>query len=207
MNIDTFDGLREHYHITTLILARANSEFESHLEAKAQAIFAQYEQGETISRSDTVTLHEVEVQYAMMLRYAMLPRFLGLLERMIKGLCKVVDPVAYETVKQREWLEEHLRFLELKGIDLSPIQKDADVLRHLISLRDCIVHANGEIALCRYPGRVHAAINAIDTARPLNDGFLYLGDQVIPTAKSLLSGMLLYLFYSLGHPLDTTRYF
>jgi len=207
MNTSTFDGLREHYHIATLILARANGEFESHLETQAQAILVQYEHGQVIPRSDVITLHEIEVQYAMMLRYAMLPRFIGLLERMIKGLCKVADPHVYKSIDQREWLKTHLSFLEIKGIDLSPIHRDIDALGHLIALRDCVVHANGEIALCKSPARVEAAINAIDTARQLNDGFLYLGDQVIPTAKSIMSGMLLYLFHALGHPLDTSRYF
>jgi hypothetical protein len=188
-------------------LARANQEFECHLEEQAENVLNKYAENERLSRSDTIALHEVELQFATMLRYAMLPRFLGLLERTVKGLCMLADSEAYRSVGQHNWLEAHQRFLKERGIDLSPIQEEFESLKYLIALRDCIIHANGEIAMCKYPARVQAAIREIDTARQLEDGLLFLGDQVIPSAKSTMSGILLYLFDAFGHRLDVRRYF
>ena len=95
-----------------------------------------------------------------------------------------------------------MQILKAHGVDLQPIEKELETLRHLIALRDCVVHANGEIAACTDQNRIRLAIAAIDTAESMSDGFLYLGDQVIPEAQICKDRILRHLFSHFDYPLS-----
>ena len=82
MNTTTFAGLREYYYLSSLILWNANGEFDDHLEEKTRAILDKWQEANELDNpSYSAAFHEIDVQYTLMLRYAMLPRFLALLER------------------------------------------------------------------------------------------------------------------------------
>lgn len=208
MDTSTFQGLREYYHVHSLIVWRVFCELEEHIDERAQRIVDELDENDQRSvRRASFDLHYLQVQMANTMRYAMLPRFLGLLERVIKGLCRITDSISYESVDKRSWFNSHIEFLNNRDADLSPIQSAIDKIRHINTLRNCIVHANGEISQCKNPGLVRESIEKIDSAGEYQDGFLVLGDQVIPEAQSANSEVLMHLFTISGFPLDRGRWY
>ncbi|MCG8450695.1 MAG: hypothetical protein MI725_14085 [Pirellulales bacterium] len=208
INTTSFEGLREYYHLRSLILWNTYHELGSRLEERVQSIIDRYQEDDPqLAQILSKELHYVRIQLSTEMRYALLPRFLSLLEKVIKRLCEIVDPESYSCVRQQKWLKNHLDFLNDKDVHLDEIEKDVKALYQLIKIRDCIIHANGEIDACKNPEEVRKAIAAIDTATELKDGLVFLGDQVIPTAQDVMSNILVKFFDHFGYPLNWTRWY
>lgn len=85
--------------------------------------------------------------------------------------------------KKGNWLHRHIRVLSRSvNVDLAGVQTELDRFHKLITLRNCIVHAWGKVAAVRKPAAVRAAAQAIETAEVSEDGYLFLGDQVVVEA-------------------------
>jgi hypothetical protein len=78
----TVPNLREYYHVHSLIVWNTCCKLEKHIDETAQRIIEELdEQDEKGIERASIDLHYLQVQMANTLRYAMLPRFLGLLVR------------------------------------------------------------------------------------------------------------------------------
>jgi len=212
IDTSTMPGLREYYHVSSLMLWSTYCEFENHLDKRAQEIVCQY-QKESKNNADPSqhlpsTLHYIQVQLATQLRYALLPRFLGVLERMMKAMCKINCPEDKVTKGKGSWLERHVKLLEKNGVSFVDVQDDIENTKNLIIIRNCIVHANGEIEACKDSEAVTKAIKALgeNDAGIFSEGFLSLGDQVIPTAQIAMSNIMVELFKHYKFPLSRSRW-
>ncbi|NOZ40536.1 MAG: hypothetical protein GXP24_09955 [Planctomycetes bacterium] len=208
VNTITFSGLREYYHLNSLIVWNMHCEFEEHLDAKANRILKEYQEDNPKQLEVwSSELHYIQVQMRTQLRYALLPRFLSLFEGVLKSICKISDPISYEKVRQQGWLKTHKKFLKDQDVELDDAIEDFATMRHLITIRDCITHANGEINRCKNPVPVKEAIESIGTAGVFEkDGVIFLGDQVIPTTSIAMSNIFVKLFSHFEHPLDWARW-
>jgi hypothetical protein len=203
----TLEGLREYHYLVSEMLWKTYCGFLEHLHSRLREILDTYnERSEKGKQAAGFELHEVEVQYTMMLNYAMLPRFLGVFEREVKAICKIADPVAYSSIRQNAWLKNHRQFLKDQGVDLKSVDHRFDAVQNLVILRDCIIHANGEVAACKHPKQVLLAITQVETAELFKDGFLWVGDQVIPNAQITISTILRHLFEHFGYPLSWAKW-
>jgi hypothetical protein len=207
MSTETIQELREYYHVASLVLRRTHLDFEKHLEEKAEEI---YESLQAEDKREILTgshdLHHIQVQAKTTLRYAFLPRYLGLLERMVKGICKAASPSEYQNIDQRGWLKSHTKFLRTIGVSFDGLEDRIKLVRNLIHIRDCIVHANGEIEACTKPQQVRKAIESVETAEVFPDGFVFLGDHVISKAQTAMSRIMKRLFEHFECPLDLRRF-
>lgn len=207
MHTSSFQGIREYYYVYGVIIWNTSCELEEHLNERVQSILDKLDEFDKseVSRA-SVELHYLQVQTANTFRCAMLPRFLGLMERIVKGMCRIVDSGVSKALDQRDWIRSHFSFLEGQGVDLTSIRYQIEILKELSTLRNCIVHANGEINACKSPEKVKQTIRKIETAEESKDGFVMLGDQVIPIAQIANSEILRYLFNHFGAPLDWRRW-
>ena len=120
------------------------------------------------------------------------------LEEAIKGITKrlVADYDArLKAQKDGNWLHRHLQVLsDCVGLDIVPFESEVSVFDDLITLRNCIVHAWGKLAESHDPRAVQAASERTESAEVSKDGYLVLGDQVIPgaiiAAEKIADGML-----------------
>lgn len=94
----------------------------------------------------------------------------------------LVDADSYRAVDRQSWLKSHMKFLNNYGVATCQIRNELQDIRQLIVVRDCITHANGEIALSKRPCKVSKATKAIEGAGEFADGYISLDDQVIPLA-------------------------
>ena len=203
----TIQGLREYYHRASLVLWNSNCLFERHIEELTTQCMEQFQEpsevNETVLNQEW---HRLNFQTTSVLRYAMLPRFVGLTEYIVKAICRIADADACRALAHRSWFKEHIRLLTKLGVPLDGIADELENFKHLEVLRNCVVHANGDIDACKDPNRVANAIDAIDTADRFRDGFVWLGDQVIPTAQLALGRIAERLFQHFGYPLDIRRF-
>jgi hypothetical protein len=62
------------------------------------------------------------------------------------------------------------------------MSSDFDKFGHLIVLRNCVVHAWGDLSKETDLQRIRDAVSRIDTAVISQERFLFFGDQVVPEA-------------------------
>ena len=169
-------------------LERCNAEIESKLSDDERDLCRRVDKGEyskNDSAIDQIVFH-LEIVVGNTFRYTMLIGVCSFLEEAIKAITKrlVSD---YETKlraqKKGNWLRKHIQVLSgLVGLKVAPIQRDLDKFYNLITLRNCIVHAWGKVAEARDPDAVMGAAHKVETTEISKDGYLVLGDQVVPEA-------------------------
>jgi len=90
-----------------------------------------------------------------------------------------------------DWFKKRKRLFNEVGFSFKGIEEECDRINDLRVIRNCIVHAGGNITKYRYPKQVEAAVERLkerDKDKNMKlveicaDKFLYLGDNVIATA-------------------------
>jgi hypothetical protein len=119
-------------------------------------------------------------------RYTMLVGVCSFLEVALKAIAQrsVSDYGArLKRKKSGNWLQKHVSVLsDAIALDVVSIQADFDKFNHLICIRNCIVHAWGNLAEDSNAAAVRNATQRIETADVSHDDHVVLGDQVIPEA-------------------------
>jgi hypothetical protein len=186
---DPNNELAQYLHKRLQYLEGCNAEFNSHLDDKRLELARNLDDG-TYRKDDPEIgriLHHLNWVLANSFRYTMLVALCSFLEEAIKEITKrlVSDYDARMAAEIGNWLARHTRLLaEVRGLDLDPIDKDLKTFHDLIALRNCVVHHWGKVAAARDPCAVEGVANRVETADISRDGFLYLGDQVLPEAIS-----------------------
>ena len=220
-NTSTFEGLREYCWVNGTIMWNMHCEFEKHLEEKAQKVLKEFREKSSITEeAASAYLHYISVQLTSQARYAFLPRFLSFFEGVMKNICKLSNPEEYKKVDRRKWLKTHEEFLRGQGVNLDALKDDLLTMEKLIVIRDCIVHADGDVESCRKPEIVKGAVKAIakehmksgiakaEVICVREDGNLIALDrQVIPTARIATNHILMLLFKHFDCPLGWERFF
>ncbi|MEM8944803.1 MAG: hypothetical protein AAGD11_06430 [Planctomycetota bacterium] len=207
-NTSSFEGLREYYQLSSAIVWNMHCEFEEHLEEKAQKVLEQYQDEKSITAEvAALELHYIQQQLTTQARYAFLPRFLSLFEGVMKNVCMLADEKKYTNVDQRNWFKTHQQFLETQGVEFYTVDGDLQTIKHLIRIRDCIVHADGNIQMCKKSVAVCQAIEATEGFErfPIDDK-VALTDQALPTASISISHVMQLLFRHFKCPLVPWRW-
>lgn len=135
-------------------------------------------------------IFHIEYVVANTFRYTMLVGGCSFLEEAIKEITKRLIPdydARIKDIERGNWLHKHIQLLsDSADLQTVSLRSDLDRFHDFITLRNCIVHAWGKVREARDPAAVKAASQRIDTAEVSKDGFLVLGNQVIPEA--IISG-------------------
>jgi hypothetical protein len=119
-------------------------------------------------------------------RYTMLAGVCSFLEEALKAIAQrsVSDYGArLKKLKSGNWLQKHISVLsDALALDVASIKADFAKFNDLICIRNCIVHAWGNLAQDSNATAVRNAAQRIESADVSRDDFLVLGDQVIPEA-------------------------
>jgi len=138
-------------------------------------------------------IHENEKQVARTFRYMMLIGACSFVEEAVKQISQMVIADYDEQIGGRPRHEgevrKHIVILTEGGlVDEGSLQPQLDSIYRFVDLRNSIVHAWGRIEGTRNPQRLRDGIAALITSNSgmkiveTKDGFLYLNDQVIPSA-------------------------
>jgi len=112
------------------------------------------------------------------------------MEEVLKDITKLCVPNNYEEEIKSEngsWLKRHLSVLKKsKGIDVN--QDDVTFLQHFIDLRNCVVHAGGNINKSRYGDGIKEAVSSLQEygrshgsymLSTYEDGYLHLENHFV----------------------------
>lgn len=133
-------------------------------------------------------LHEIEFPYRNILNGSMLTSFCSLTEHVIANITKTHVP-DYENKlrkKKRNWLIKNIKLLNEQKFNIDQNSEDIEFFCHYIEIRNCIVHAGGNISNSKRTQLKNAieAIREYATVGNYNmieikDNFLLLGTNLI----------------------------
>jgi len=176
----------QYLHLRCEYLSRTNAEIENKLSDDRLKICRQISVGELPKQNPLVgrAFFRIECIVGNTFRYTMLAGICSFLEEAVKEMSRRVVPEYERKLKKKEgnFLRRHIDVLCDAGLDVASIQTEIDKFHALITLRNSIVHAWGKVSAGRCPEQLRACIATIETAEESKDGFVYLGDQVIPEA-------------------------
>lgn len=169
-------------------LEQCNAEIEGKLSEDKLDLCRQIDEG-VYSKHDPAigkVIFHLEFIVGNTFRYTMLVGLCSFLEEALKEITeRLVDDyqVKINAEERGNWLKKHISVLSTQaGVNMVAIQSDLDTFDNLIALRNCIVHAWGNVNKARNPTAVREAAKRIETAEISKDSFLVLGDQVVPEA-------------------------
>jgi hypothetical protein len=177
--------LADYLHRRLERLAQCNAEIESNLSDDKQDLCLQVDDGGITANDPAIgrVFFQIEYVFGNTIRYTMLVGVCSFLEEALKAIARL-RVANYEAAlaeqKHGNWLKKHIHLLSKSIVlDLSSIQGDLDKYAALIVLRNCVVHAWGKVSESQNPGRIEAAVLAIESAEITKDGYLFFGDQVV----------------------------
>lgn len=208
MDATTFKELKERCYWSARILRDFFCDLEDEANDRIQRILNPSDPDSRVNSTQALAiLRHIEMEYQLELRYAILPRVMGLLERTTKQICRLEYPVESQSIQQSGWLKSCMQLLKRKGFNTTSIQRELNLCHDLIVLRNCVTHADGEVSATGNPARVRLAINnlakldATKETRELDDGYLFLGGDVISTAMQTVLDILRLVLKHFGHDL------
>ena len=168
-------------------LEQFNAHFESHLSDEKQNLCMKVSDGELDQNNSEIgkIVHHLDFVLGNTHRYTLLVGICSFLEESMKEITKrlITDYAAQIDKEKGNWLRRHIRVLNKStGIDDFKLHDDLKTFHDLICLRNCIVHSWGNIKEAKSPDEVRAALKGVESASETKDGYLFLGDQVIPAA-------------------------
>ncbi len=165
-----------------------NAEIQSKLFDDGRELCSKIDDGE-YSKNDPAVgqiIFHIEYVVANTFRYTMLVGICSFLEEAMKAITKrLLSDCEGKLRSQKEgnWLHKQIRVLcDSAELNVVPIKRHVDTFHNLITLRNCIVHAWGNVAEARDSAAVKAAAQQVEDAAISADGYLVLGDQVVPQA-------------------------
>ena len=134
--------------------------------------------------------NKLEKWYPEVLREAILVMFCSLMEEVLRDIAKICVPNYDDEIKRENgsWLKKHLGVLnKAKGVDVS--EDDVEFLQYFIDLRNCVVHAGGNVNKSRYGDGIKEAVSSLQEygrshgsymLGEWEDGYLKLDDHFVP---------------------------
>jgi hypothetical protein len=145
------------------------------------------------------------------LRYAMLTSFCTFLEETAREFASRAFPSDFQNRAEKNKGSKFRKYVSVvvdADFDTSPIREDLEKFDALIILRNCVVHAWGNISRTHNPDATRQAVNKIESAGIYKDGFLYFGDcvlsEAIIAAENIADAMIDQLLPKTCTPLPST---
>jgi len=132
---------------------------------------------------------KLEVWYPEVLREAILVMYCSLIEDVLRDITKLCVLNYEEEWNKRKgnWFKRSLNILkDVKGIKVD--KNDAKFFQHFYKLRNCVVHAGGNVNKSKYEDDVKKAVSSLqeygripnfDMLGEWKDGYLQLGEQFL----------------------------
>jgi len=180
--------LRDYLHRRLDYLERCNTQVETEIWDQEMDLCRKIDDGFYSQNDPAIGEIIVHLEFVVgnTFRYTMVVGVCSFLEEAIKRITKrLVADYDAKIKAQRggNWLSKHMRVLSHHaGLKIECLKGELDKFDDLIRLRNCIVHAWGNVAGARDPATVQTAVQRIETAEISKDGYLVLGDQVVPEA-------------------------
>jgi hypothetical protein len=190
-NSDSTKQLSAYFHHRLQFLDQCNAEIQDKISHDMRDLCQKIDGGECGKTDPAVAEIVFHLEYVVgnTLRYTMLVGVCSFLEEAMKEITKRIVHNYKSRIRARNdenngnWLDKHIRLLvACASLNKESIQSDIDIFQDLIKLRNCIVHSWGRIAEGKDSKAVKAAAGRLETAEITKDGYLLLGDQVIPVA-------------------------
>jgi hypothetical protein len=167
-------------------LTRTNAEIEEMLSDDRMEICRQISVGE-LSKQDPLVgqaFFRIDCIVGNTFRYTMLAGVCSFLEEALKEMSRRVVPDYKQKLNEKRgnFLSRHIAILSDAGLNAAPIQGSIDRFHAMITVRNSIVHAWGKLSAVGNPKRLRESLDMIESAEVSKDGFVVLGDEVIPEA-------------------------
>ena len=177
-------------HLRRDFLCRTNAEIENKLSDDSMQLVRQLDDGNVPEEDPRLAeaFFHIDCVVRSTFRYTMLVGVCSFLEEAMKEMSRRIVTDYEDRLKQQQkkkkgnWLHHHVAILVNAGLDTSAIQLVIDTFHALITIRNSIVHAWGKVSRERRPEKLTACIDQIETADVSKDGYILLGDQVVPGA-------------------------
>jgi len=144
----------------------------------------------TCDDEDICRKYFCHIDYALRntFRYCMLIAYCSFLEESVKLLCErsVADYSAkLNAIRRGTWLSKHRQLLRRHtALDLAAMAEDLDTMEDFVAVRNCIVHAWGNLDKCRNKARLREIVEKRrDLLATTEDGFLVVERDAVSTAS------------------------
>jgi len=163
-------------------------EIESKLYDDERALIDKVDEGEYKATDPDVSrmLFHIGFVVANTIRYTMLVGVCTFLEEALKAVTKRRVPdyeARLRAQKKGNWLHKNIALLAAScHLDTRAYGAQLNKFHDMITIRNCIVHAWGNVSEARDPAALKAAVARTESASISEDGYVLLGDQVLAEA-------------------------
>lgn len=164
-------------------LRTCNAAIHNHIEEEKRRLLdfeAKDDEGE---RAIVLGLHRLDCMVGQTFRYSMLIAYCTFCEEALRVISQAIAP-SYEADLQNHqrgnWLQKHCRLLDAHGIDLSQRQTQVTDLLDAVPIRNCIVHAWGDLTQARHRKHIEEIVKRSKHFAISCDQFLLLNDTATP---------------------------